>query len=182
MKKLILIFVFVATGLRAEMQFTGYFVTTGQSLFTLSDTGKSSAWIAIGDSFHSYTVKSFDRDAEVITLERDGQIVRLHLRDSKIKDGRMRIEGTITLWPGQRTQDFHASLCLGEEEEFPIKMGVTLHLTAEKRADGNILYHSRLVTRDSAGSETSESWPNVVTVEGGAFGLKVGDVGFSFKP
>jgi hypothetical protein len=182
MKKLFLIFVFAAASPRAELQFSGYFVTANEALFTFNDGAESSGWLAIGDSFRSYTVRSFDRESEVITLEKSGQPLRLHLRDSKVRDGRMKIDGTITFWPGQKTEGFQASLVLGEEEVFPIKPGVTLHLTAEKRTDGNILYRSRLVTTDGTGKEASELWPNVVTSESGAFGLRVGDIGFSFKP
>lgn len=184
MKTILAILVFTAVSLRAELQFSGFFLTPKESLFVLSDTGsnESSAWLQIGESFHSYTIKSFDRELEVITVEKDGQRIRLHLRESKVKDGKMTIDGTITLWPDQRVKSVHASLFLGEEEEFPLMEGVTLHLTAERRPDGNILYHARFVTRDKDGKGISESWPDIVTPPGGEFAIRNDDVGFSFKP
>lgn len=176
--------VFTAASLRAELQFSGFFLTPRESLFVLSDTSgnESSAWLQIGESFHSYTIRSFDRELEVVTVEKDGQRIRLHLRESKVKDGKMTIDGTITLWPDQRAQSVHASLFLGEEEGFPLREGVTLHLTAERLPDGNILYHARFVTRDKNGREASEAWPNIVTPPGGEFAIRNDDVGFSFKP
>jgi hypothetical protein len=184
MKAILAMLVLTAVSLGAELQFSGFFLTSKESLFILSDTGsnESSAWLRIGESFHSYTIKSFDRGLEVVTVEKDGRLVRLHLRESKVKDGRMTIDGAITLWPDGRAQSVHASLFLGEEEEFPLREGVTLHLTAERLPDRNILYHARFVTRDGDGKETSESWPNILTPPGGEFAIRNGDVGFSFKP
>jgi hypothetical protein len=184
MKRILILLALTAASLRAEPQFSGFFLTTNESLFTLSDkdSGESSGWLKIGESFHSYTIKSFDREHEVITVEKDGQPLRLNLRESKVKDGKMTINGTITLWPDQRVQSVHASLFLGEEEVFPLKEGVSLHLTAERRPDGNILYHPRLVTQDKDGKESSDSWPFIVTTPGGGFSIRIGDLGFSFKP
>jgi len=184
MVKLIMALALTAVSLRAELQFSGFFLTSKESLFTLSDTRthETSAWLRIGESFHSYTITSFDRDQEVITLEKDGAPVRLHLRESKVRDGKMTIDGAITFWPGQRVQSVHASLFLGEEEVFPLKEGVTLHLTAERRPDGNILYKARLVTRAEDGKESSDSWPDVLAPPGGEFSIRNGDLGFSFRP
>jgi len=184
MKRILLLLALSAASLRAELQFTGYFLTTNESLFTLSDkgSGESSGWLRVGESFHSYTIKSFDREHEVITVEKDGRPFRLNLRESKVKDGKMTIDGTITLWPGQRVQSVHASLFLGEEEVFPLKEGESLHLTAERRPDGDILYHPRLVTQDKDGKESSDLWPDIITPQGGEFSIRVGNLGFSFKP
>jgi hypothetical protein len=184
MKRILILLALTAASLRAEMQFSGFFLTTDESLFTLSDkdSGESSGWLKVGESFHSYTIRSFDRGHEVITVEKDGQSLRLSLRESKVKDGKMTINGTITLLPGQRVQSVRASLFLGEEEVFPLKEGVFLHLTAERRPDGTILYQPRLVTRDEDGKESSESWPYILTPPGGEFAIRIGDLGFSFKP
>jgi hypothetical protein len=184
MKRILVLLALTAAGLRAELQFSGFFITANESLFTLSDKdgAEMSGWLKIGESFHSYTIKSFDREHEVITVEKGGQTFRLGLRESKVKDGKMTIDGTITLWPGKREQSVHASLFLGEEEVLPLKEGVYLHLTAERLLDGNMLYHPRIVMQDKDGRESSDSWPNVVTPPGGEFSIRVGDLGFSFKP
>ena len=173
-----------ALSLRAEIQFAGYFSTASESVFTLvdKDSNESSTWLKMGDSFHSYTVSGFDRESEVITLEKDGNALHLRLRESKVRDGRMTVEGTMTTWPDKGIQSFHASFYLGEEQTFPLGKGRILHVTASRLADGTIRYQPSVVIRESDGKETSESWPFVVTAPGGEFSLRVGDIGFSFKP
>jgi hypothetical protein len=184
MKRLALILALAAVHLRADVQFTGYFLTANESLFSLGerDGGESSGWLPMGGSFHSYILKSFDRATEVITLEKDGQVSQLHLRDSKVKEGVMTIKGTITLWPGPQDQKFEASLFPGEMQVFPLKEGVTLHLTASNQPDGTVLYKSRLYTRDKEGKENFVQMPWATTLPGGEFSIRVGDIGFSFKP
>jgi hypothetical protein len=183
MRRTLLILALTAGSLRAEVQFSGYFLTPAESLFTLSETdGETSAWLPLGASFHSYTIKSFDRQAEVITVEKDGQLVQLHLRDSKVKEKRTIITGKITVWPGPQEESFQASFYPGEEQVFPIKEGVTLHLKAKMQPDGNLLYRSRLVTRNKDGTESSEDWPFVISTPRGEFSMRIGDLGFSFKP
>lgn len=183
MRILALIVALAAANLRAEVQFSGYFLTSSESLFELNEKdGDSSGWLPLGGSFHSYTVRSFDRASEEITLEREGQVIRLHLRDSKVKEGRKTITGIISLWPGPQDRKFEASLFPDEEQVYPIKEGVTLHLTAKAQPDGTILYKSRMVTRDKDGNESSERMPWVTALPGGEFSVRVGDIGFAFKP
>jgi hypothetical protein len=184
MRILALILALAAVNLRAELQFSGYFLTANESLFALNekDGGESSGWLPMGGSFHSCTITSFDRATEVLTLEREGLVTRLHLRDSKVKDGRKTITGTISLWPGPQDRSFQASLFEEEDQVFPIREGVMLHMKANVQPDGTILYHPRVVTRDKDGKESSESWPWVVALPGGEFSERIGDIGFSFKP
>jgi hypothetical protein len=181
--KVFLLLALAACSLRADLEFSGYFLTPDESLFTLSEKdGETSEWLPLGGSFHSCTIKSFDRVSEVITVDEAGRLVQLHLRDSKVKEGRTTITGKITLWPGPQEESFQASFYSGEEEVFPIKEGVTLHLTAKMRPDGNVLYRSRLVTRNKDGIESSEDWPFMISPPGKEFSIRVGDLGFSFKP
>ena len=124
--------------------------------------------LKIGQSFHSYTVKSFDRELEVVTLEKDGGAVRLHLRESKTKDGRMTLNGGITTWPGGVVRNVRASLFFGEDQKFPLGDGVTLHLTATRLPGGSIRYHPQVVARDKEGRESSDSWPGIIAPPGGS--------------
>jgi hypothetical protein len=183
-KKLLIFLGLVTASLRAEVEFSGFYLTSNEALFILSekDGGESSRWLKVGESFHAYTIRSFDREHEVITIEKDGQLSHLHLRGSKVANGEMTIDGTITWWRNQASQSVHASLFLGEEAVFPMKTGVNLHITPKRQPAGSILYHTRLVTQDSEGREISDSWPDVVTLFGGEFSIRLGEFGFSFKP
>ena len=183
-KKALILLGFIAASLRGEVEFSGFYLTSNEALFILSekDNGVSSRWLKIGDTFDSYTIRSFDRKHEVIALEKNGQLSHLHLRESKVANGKMTIDGTITWWRNQASQSVHASLFLDEEAVFPVKSGVNLHITPKRQPDGSILYETRLVTLDNGGREISDPWPDVVTLFGGEFSIRIGEFGFSFKP
>jgi len=180
----LLILALPSASLRAELQFSGYFLSADESVFTFrdSESKEASGWVRIGESFRSYTVRSFDREHEAVTVEKDGHLSLLQLQAPRVKDGRMTITGTITSWPGQSARSARASFVLGEDAAFPLGGGVTLHLTAERMADGSILYHARLVTAGGDGREKSDTWPDVVSPPGGEFSIRNETVGFSFKP
>jgi hypothetical protein len=182
--KILTLLAISACCLRAEIQFSGYFITPNEALYTLSDTdgGESSGWLKAGDSFRGYSIASFDREREIITLTKDGKSLDLHLRESKVRDGKMTINGLITLGPGQQGEVVRASLFLGQDAAFPVRDGLVLHLTAERMADGNILYRPSFSTRGSDGKESSTPFPFVVARPGDSFSIWNGDLGFSFKP
>lgn len=117
----------------------------------------------------------------MLTLEKEGRSVRLTLRESRVKDGRITVEGTLTLLDDKRSQGVHASFFLGEEQVFPLKPGLELHLLAERMPDGMLLYHPRFVTRTADGRVTTEAWPNMMAPAGMEFSIRNGEVGFSFK-
>lgn len=184
MRRTALLLALAAASLRADLEFSGLYIAGGDPQFTVSEgaTGEASGWLGIGGAFHAYTLRAFDREHEVLTVEKDGACARLRLREPRVKDGRMSIDGTLTLWPGPSTKPFHASLYLGEAQSFPLRNGEALRLKVERRPDGTLLYHPTLVTRDAAGRETAEVWPSLLTAPGGEFSLRVGDAGLSFKP
>ena len=183
-RKALILLGFAAASLRGQVEFSGFYLTSNEALFILSEknNGVSSGWLKIGEAFDSYTIKSFDRENEIIAVEKNRQLSHLHLRESKVKNGKMTVDGTLTWWRNQASQSVHASLFLGEESMFPVKPGVTLHITPKRQPDGNILYQTRLVTLDKEGREVSDSWPDVVTLFGGEFAHRLGEFGFSFKP
>src|ERR1700733_13883744 len=102
-RKALILLGFVAASLRGQVEFSGFYLTSNEALFILSEknNGVSSGWLKIGESFDAYTIKSFDRDKEVIAIERDGQLSHLHLRESKVKNGKMTVDGTLTWWRNQ---------------------------------------------------------------------------------
>jgi hypothetical protein len=186
MKKYLTILLLTSLGLRGEMEFSGFFITSKESLFSITDSEnmRSSGWLKIGQSFGGYTVVSFDRDHEVLTLKQGDRSLEVPLRVSKIKDGKSTISGTITL-PNEHVEGVQASLFLGEEAMFPLKDGGMFFLKPEKRPDGNILYRARISSRKPDGTEENFNFPAVVALPGTSFGVMStggGAIGFEFKP
>lgn len=170
-------------GLRAEVEFSGYFTTSQEAYFSLTDTDdrRSSGWLKAGQSFRGYTVVSFDAGQESITLEREGRSSVRQPRASKVKDGKATISGTITV-RGEKLEGVRATLFLGEESEFPLKDGTVFRLKAEPRPDGTLVYRAKLVAKDKDRAEQTLSAPSVVALPGKPFGIQIGDFGFSFTP
>jgi hypothetical protein len=50
-----------------------------QRFVLVSEDGKSSTWLKLGDNFAGYTLKSYDAAATTLALERDGKTVKLVL-------------------------------------------------------------------------------------------------------
>ena len=71
-RKALILLGFVAASLRGQVEFSGFYLTSNEALFILSEknNGVSSGWLKIGESFDAYTIKSFDREKEVIAIER----------------------------------------------------------------------------------------------------------------
>ena len=165
------------------MEFSGFFFTSNEALFSITDTeGKRSpGWLKVGQSFEGYTVVSFDREHEVISLKQGDRTLKVPLRTSKVKNGKATIQGTITLL-NEQVEGVQASLFLGEEAVFPLKDGVTLRITAKPLPDGSILYRSRFDVREKDGTEKKISAPGMVALPGQSFSMQSGDYGYSFKP
>jgi hypothetical protein len=174
---------FLTVGLRADVEFSGFFLTAKQSLFSLTDLEdkRPSGWLKPGQSFAGYTVVSFDREKELLTVERDGQQRQLALRASKIKDERATVSGTITFM-NEKIDGVRATLFFGEETALPMRDGIVFRLKPERMPDGNILYRAKFVTLNKDGSEKVLAAPSVVAIPGQPFGIQIGDVGYSFKP
>lgn len=183
MKTCLALLLFTTLGLKAEMEFSGFFTTSTEALFLLTDTEtrRSSGWLKIGQSFDAWTVVSFDRAHDVITLKKGGESVKIPLRASKVKNGRATISGSLT-FPNGHIEGVRATLFVGEEASFPLQNGVTFHLKPEQRPDGNILYRARFVAIGKDGREQTLSSPSVVAIPGQPFGIQIGDFGYSFAP
>jgi len=184
MKKYFALLFISAASLQADLQFAGFFTTAKESFYSLTEveSNVSSGWLKRGQSFRGYTIMSFDEEHDVITLKKSDQTLELRLKDSKVKSGKMTITGSIVVGVNEQIESVRASLFLGEEAVFPIKDGVTLHLTPEMRLDGNIRYRSRFVTKVENGNEEVTTAPDVVTRVGQSFGIRAGSFGYTFKP
>ena len=79
-----------ATVSRAALEFSGYLMSKDEIRFVVTDleSGKSSAWLATGETFQGHKVTGFDRHNEILSLEHAGVAVRLPLKESKVKDGK----------------------------------------------------------------------------------------------
>jgi hypothetical protein len=183
MKTYLVILFLTTIGLKAEIEFSGFFTTSNEALFSLTDTEarRSSGWLKIGQSFGSYTVISFDSENEIITLKHDERALKIPLRASKIKDGRATISGSLKFM-NEDVKGVRASLFFGEEATFPLRNGISFRLKPELLPDGNILYRAKFVAIDKEGVEKSLSSPSVVAIPGKPFGIQMGDFGYSFTP
>ena len=82
MKAVVLTFLFVANLAAASVEFAGVSIDPSGSRFLLTDeeTGVSSGWIEIGDSFNGYNIVSFDAKAEVLDVKFNASTLHIHLR------------------------------------------------------------------------------------------------------
>ena len=91
MKWLSLLLVSLATTLvsSAALEFSAYFTSKdgGQFVVTDLDTGSKSSWLKISDSFQGHVITHFDIDREMLTLQRQGTVLQLPLKVSRIKSG-----------------------------------------------------------------------------------------------
>jgi hypothetical protein len=179
-----LLLLLLATGLRAELEFSGFFTTPQSARFALTDpaTKTSSGWLKLGQSFAGYTVDSFDAEREVLIVKRGAESLHLKLREAKVQSGRATITGTVSVAADEKIEGVRATLFLGEETAFPLKDDLTLHLKAERRPDGNLLYSARFVARQPDGSEKTVAAPRLVALPGAPFSIRIGELGFAFKP
>jgi len=62
----------------------------------VSEAGKSSAWLKLGDAFEGYTIKAFDAATSTLDLERDGTIVHAKLvGDAAVANAPMPTKATL---------------------------------------------------------------------------------------
>ncbi len=183
MKWLLPAIVLLTASLRAEIQFSGFFLTSQDARYSLTETtdGRSSGWLRVGQFFRDHRVVSFDREHEIITLEHEGRTVTVPLRTARIKAGKATVSGRIT-FPGGQLEGVYASLFLGEETAFPLREGITLHLQPEGRPDGSALYRARFVLKQPDGTENVVAAPAVIARPGSSFSVQIGEVGFTFHP
>jgi hypothetical protein len=182
MRTYLALLLLAVASLRADVEFSGFFITSHDALFSLTDTEtkRASGWLKIGQSFGGYRVVSFDRANEVITLAQGERMRPIALRASKVKDGRATIHGSLKFLNGE-IEGVHAVLFMGEEASFPLKNGMTFRIKPDQLPDGNIGYDTKFVTMEQ-GTERTLSSLSVVAIPGKSFGIKIGDYGFSFTP
>lgn len=169
------------TGLRAEIEFSGFLKGPDGALVTLKEgpNGPSSGWLKPGQSFQGYTVVA--SDARRVVLEQNGHQLERPLREAKVKDGRMVVRGAVKAGRWGELPQIEAALFVGEEAVLPLREGLTLRLRIERRPDGNLLYRARFLERRD-GRDDELSAPGIIAIPGQPFRLRVGEYGFEFTP
>lgn len=65
----------------AALEFRGVFTDQGELFFSIYDAAKKgSTWVALNESGHPFTVRSYDADAQSVTAEHRGRTLTLALR------------------------------------------------------------------------------------------------------
>ena len=169
--------------LRAELEFSGFSISPTFQLFIVRDTEaeKTSGLLKMGQSFRGYTLKSFDKNREVLTVQKDGRDFKIRLKESKIKDGKLTVEGTVTVVNGQKVEGVRTALFLGEESVMPLSESVRLAITPTRMADGNMKYAAKFIII-TGGKEVILTSPTVVALPGNPFAVQVGEYGYMFVP
>ena len=180
---LTLIFVVFSSCLRAEIEFSGFSISPASQLFFMSDKegDKSSGWFRIGQSFRGYTLKSFDKNREIITVQKDGLDLEIRLKESKINDGKITIEGTVSIGNNQKIEGIRVSLFIGEESIIQFSESTRLAITPTRLANGNMKYSTKFITT-TEGKEVILAAPALVTLPSSSFSVRVGEYGYSFDP
>src|SRR4051812_38506855 len=91
MKKRICVLAFVAgaNSLLGGAQFAGIITAGGEVRVILidSESRRVSEWLMIGQAFSGYTVQSFDRNTEMLTVESQGKTLELPLQQGSVLAG-----------------------------------------------------------------------------------------------
>lgn len=178
---------------RAEVEFAGILATSEKTLFYLVDKSAESAsgWVALRQEFAGYTVSSYDAKTDLLTLTKAGVKREIRLRDSKVQEGESSfdVSGTVMLDAGEKLEVERATLILDQENNFPLKNGVVVHITPRRLPDGNLLF-AAIYDRPSADGKMEHlAAPTVITLPNSAFSVMItskenprDNLGFSFKP
>ena len=71
-----------------EIEFVGVLGSGRETRVALkTKSSDQTRWVSVGQTFAGYTVASFDPKAEAVTLTRDGQQVRVPLRQARVAAG-----------------------------------------------------------------------------------------------
>jgi len=172
-----------AIAARAEIAFSGSFFTARDEFFPLTEAegDRSSGWLKLGQTFGPDTIECFAPTCEVIPLSQGGTRHEVPLRASKGQDDRTILTDPITLLQEQ-VEGVRAALFLGEEAVSPLREGIVLRIRSERRPDGDIFYPSGFELTSADGNVETMSYPSVIPRPGIPFSMRLGDLGYTFKP
>jgi len=183
--QVLLIYLLSAIALSAAgtIELVGVFTTSQKALLAFTDANtERSAWVAVGENFEGYTVSSFDPGQETATLTKGAEVLKVRLKEAKIKEGRIEIAGTVSVGSGKAIAVTSATLIYNTENSFPVGDGVILRITPKLRSDGTVLYQSVFDVPGGDGKREVLSAPAMIARPDQQFSLHVGDYDYSFKP
>ena len=169
---------------RADLEFVGILATSRSSHFAVGDTstGKTE-WVPIGGFFAGYTVVAYEAKDDTLLLRRDGSELRLRLKDdAKVKAARLELTGSISFGAVEKVEVERATLLLDQENVFPLQGGITYRITPARMPDGTIHYRAAIERVLAPNKIELVSSPAIVTLPGQQFSMRIGELGFAFKP
>ncbi len=181
---------FVASLLRADIEFSGVLSAPDQTLFSLTDTSTAttSGWIPLGQSFAGYVLKSYDAQQDLLTLTKDGTQTQVRLNDSKVEAAAVKIHGELKFRFGEGVLNVRATLVFENDNTFPLRNGV-FHITPRPLADGKLQYDMFFDRRAPDGKTERFTAPSTVVDSSQSFGTRIATgkrlediIELSFKP
>lgn len=167
----------------AAIELTGLFITSKKAMFALVNTDSgASAWVSLGQKFEEYEAFDFEPEAHVLSLRKADQVLRIPLKEAKVKEGNYPVFGTIKTGEGKTIVVSEATLVLGAEQTFPLSEKALLHLTVQRLPDGTLSYQPSIEATNKEGEKTLIVAPTLRGGYGRAVSLTVGDYQFEFKP
>ena len=111
-----------------SIEFTGILTTPERNLFAVTsiDSGRS-MWISVGQNFEGYEALGYEPDEQMLRLKKGEDIIRIRLKDAKIKDG------SDLIWVKPKSGESSIGLIAQSRVELSV---------ADK--DGNVLYRGFL--------------------------------------
>lgn len=177
------IFLGFTSFVRAEIDFTGVFVTSRVAKFALVDAAAGrSSWLAIGDSFDGYVATEYNATERLLILKKGDEVLRLRLLESQVKEGYFPLSGKITVGSGEAIVVSDATFVIGLENTFPVEKGLLLRLKAERLPDGNPKYTSTLERTLPNGKRRWIQAPAMIGRPSHGVTLEVDDYHFEFTP
>lgn len=174
----------LAPWLRADLEFVGILATPQKTRFALTDPiAEETRWLTLGDVFAGYKLTAYDPATDTLTVTKAGAASPLRLKnDAKIKNARLELTGRITFGPDQSFEIERATLLFDQENVFPLTDGIVYRIKPTRRDDGTIRYHIEMERSLAANKTERLSVPEVTTLPGQPFSIRLGDAGFTFKP
>jgi hypothetical protein len=175
---------FSAVAARADIEFVGILATSQSTQFALADTATGRTdWVQAGGKFAGYTVEKFEPKEDTVLLRREGQELRVRLKDdAKVKSARIELTGMITFGTTEKLEIERATLQYDQENVFPLKEGVTYRITPQRLPDGTLLYHTAIERSLGPNKNERISAPGVTARPGQQFTLRIAEFAFSFQP
>jgi hypothetical protein len=175
---------FATSTARAEIEFVGILATSHARHFALGDsTSGRTEWVVTGGTFGGYTVVAYEPKDDTLLLRRDGNILRLRLKDdAKVKAARLELTGAMTFGETDRIEVERATLIFDQENVFPAQNGVTYKITPTRMPDGTLRFRAEIERVLAPNKIERLSSPDVITLPGQQFSIRIDDLGFSFKP